>query len=142
MSKRIRSVDDVGSSGNKVLQIILLALILFFIFLIFKGGYFNNLSLKYQTSYKADYSNEPVEITVLNNAKINNEEPPEYVIQFERTDNSERFNNGVNYTMKYVLLDERKVGVLVSKYNLKYFQPNKTLKVYQSNGLMTLAPNN
>lgn len=128
-----------SQKGLKGLSYVLLFLILLLLFLMYKGNYFHNLYYKINPSYVSSYNDKELIIKTIPDSENDNTEKPEYIIQFEEDNNSERYLANKQYTLKYVLMDKRKVGVLVSKQNLKYFKDNKEITVKQSEGLLTLA---
>lgn len=128
-----------SQKGLKGLSYVLLFLILLLLFLMYKGNYFHNLYYQINPSYVSSYNDKELIIKTIPDSENDNTEKPEYIIQFEEDNNSERYLANKQYTLKYVLMDKRKVGVLVSKQNLKYFKDNKEITVKQSDGLLTLA---
>lgn len=132
-------VKTESTKGLKFLSYILIFLIVLFIFLMYKGNYFHNFYYNLNPSYVSSYGDKEISIKTIPESENDNTEKPVYIIQFERTNNSEKYISDKNYILKYVELDSRKVGVIVAKENLKYFKDNKELKVKQRDGILTLA---
>lgn len=132
-------VKTESTKGLKFLSYILIFLIVLFIFLMYKGNYFHNFYYNLNPSYVSSYGDKEIIIKTIPESENDNTEKPVYIIQFERTNNSEKYISDKNYILKYVELDSRKVGVIVAKENLKYFKDNKELKVKQKDGILTLA---
>lgn len=107
--------------------------------ILFKNGSFHTLYYKIQPSYLNNYNKEEQVIEVIKQEALVNTEKPVYIVPFSRTDNGSGYTNNTKYTLKYVLLDERKVGVLVKQPDLKYFREGTKLKVIQNEGIMTLS---
>lgn len=132
-------VKTESTKGLKFLSYILIFLIVLLIFLMYKGNYFHNFYYNLNPSYVSSYGDKEISIKTIPESENDNTEKPVYIIQFERTNNSEKYISDKNYILKYVELDSRKVGVIVAKENLKYFKDNKELKVKQRDGILTLA---
>lgn len=137
MAKTMNSINGAYST-NKLLTFVLLLLIGLVTYVFFNSGYYKEVTNKFTVSYQTDYNDKEVELTVIPTNELKLGEQPRYIIPFEVNNNSERFTSNTKYEMVYTLIEDSKVGIMVKPKDMKYFKNGK-VKVYQKDGLMTLA---